>query len=264
MAIQMVCPACGRGAEVPDEWAGKRGKCKGCGGIIVVPAKVAEAEARVATDVRYEPPALRPEILPAATVPPPMPARVEPPAGHLVYSTPQPQTVPCPFCAEPIQPAAKKCKHCGEYLDPVLRKANEKPTPVVQHASAPPPPPNIVVHNVVQSVSNAVAVGGRKKGMGCCSLFFLAAVIAGIVSSVNRGPTVPDAPTIRPVITPQITIPPVPPTEAKPAFQHDEGDAKGAPAEPPLLEAVPGETIEERAKRERARTLEIRKARRGL
>lgn len=23
---------------------------------------------------------------------------------------------PCPYCAEPIQAAAKKCKHCGEFL----------------------------------------------------------------------------------------------------------------------------------------------------
>lgn len=26
-------------------------------------------------------------------------------------------SVPCPFCAEPIQPRAIKCKHCGEFLD---------------------------------------------------------------------------------------------------------------------------------------------------
>lgn len=26
------------------------------------------------------------------------------------------KTIPCPMCAEPINPAAKKCKHCGEFL----------------------------------------------------------------------------------------------------------------------------------------------------
>lgn len=32
-------------------------------------------------------------------------------------------TKPCPFCAEPIDEAARKCKHCGEYLDTELRAA---------------------------------------------------------------------------------------------------------------------------------------------
>lgn len=26
------------------------------------------------------------------------------------------ETIPCPFCAEQIQPGAKKCRHCGEWL----------------------------------------------------------------------------------------------------------------------------------------------------
>lgn len=28
-----------------------------------------------------------------------------------------PDTIPCPFCAEPIRPQASKCRHCGEWLD---------------------------------------------------------------------------------------------------------------------------------------------------
>lgn len=34
-----------------------------------------------------------------------------------VITTRNEQTTPCPFCAEPIQAAARKCKHCGEFLD---------------------------------------------------------------------------------------------------------------------------------------------------
>lgn len=35
---------------------------------------------------------------------------------------------PCPWCAEPIQPAAKVCKHCGREVEPVA-SALEMPTP---------------------------------------------------------------------------------------------------------------------------------------
>jgi TM2 domain-containing membrane protein YozV len=31
------------------------------------------------------------------------------------------QTMPCPFCSEPILVGAKKCKHCHEYLDYAMR-----------------------------------------------------------------------------------------------------------------------------------------------
>jgi hypothetical protein len=30
---------------------------------------------------------------------------------------PQPDTIPCPFCAEPISPKAVKCKHCRSFLE---------------------------------------------------------------------------------------------------------------------------------------------------
>lgn len=33
---------------------------------------------------------------------------------------------PCPFCAEPIKPAARKCRHCGEILDRNLAIAKEQ------------------------------------------------------------------------------------------------------------------------------------------
>ncbi len=38
MSISFQCPACGKGFSVGDEFAGKKAKCKQCGGVMVVPA----------------------------------------------------------------------------------------------------------------------------------------------------------------------------------------------------------------------------------
>jgi TM2 domain-containing membrane protein YozV len=42
-------------------------------------------------------------------------------AGASAYGAAGGQTMPCPFCSEPILVGAKKCKHCHEYLDFVMR-----------------------------------------------------------------------------------------------------------------------------------------------
>jgi TM2 domain-containing membrane protein YozV len=36
--------------------------------------------------------------------------------------------IPCPYCAEKIQPNALKCKHCGEIIDEALRAQSQKTT----------------------------------------------------------------------------------------------------------------------------------------
>jgi hypothetical protein len=38
MSISFRCPSCGKGYSVGDELAGKKGKCKQCGGVFAVPA----------------------------------------------------------------------------------------------------------------------------------------------------------------------------------------------------------------------------------
>lgn len=87
--IRFSCSSCGKRYEQPESAAGKTGKCK-CGATVHIPA-ISSLDA---------PSAPAPEVTPP---PPPLPAA--------------PATKPCPFCAEPIQAAAKKCRHCGEMID---------------------------------------------------------------------------------------------------------------------------------------------------
>jgi len=37
--IKVLCPTCAKALEIPDEFAGQRGKCQYCGGEIQVPAQ---------------------------------------------------------------------------------------------------------------------------------------------------------------------------------------------------------------------------------
>lgn len=46
------------------------------------------------------------------------------------------QTMPCPFCSEPILVGAKKCKHCHEYLDFVMRDLRAHQQQVNQMSAA--------------------------------------------------------------------------------------------------------------------------------
>lgn len=149
--IRFDCVECGKALTVKDEAAGRKGVCKFCRASIRVPegedvageevaapdsfvvwfqragasvAAVCGAGWRSAAgavsawrerrrEARSQPPALpavRAEFVPAVQG-----ELIPVGAGELA------ETVPCPFCDEPIRKAAKKCRHCGEILDPGLR-----------------------------------------------------------------------------------------------------------------------------------------------
>src|SRR5439155_22205954 len=45
MAITAVCTSCGKKFQAPDQFAGKRVKCKGCGAVFLIPGPTAAARA---------------------------------------------------------------------------------------------------------------------------------------------------------------------------------------------------------------------------
>ena len=74
MPISIQCPQCEARFQVPDNLAGRRGKCKACGAVITVPA--AEAAEELAADVVVaEPVPAKTGSPPAAGTNPPQPAR---------------------------------------------------------------------------------------------------------------------------------------------------------------------------------------------
>ncbi len=50
MPIQTTCGECGKAITVADKFAGKRGKCKDCGGVIEIPAASRSAEETAAIE----------------------------------------------------------------------------------------------------------------------------------------------------------------------------------------------------------------------
>jgi hypothetical protein len=121
MPIKITCPHCKRGMLVPENLAGKKGRCKACQQMLTVPA-LPSANASATEQV---PPAA-PTTKPAA---PPRPsADVDAEAAALFADEPKPvepvevKTIDlnCPFCDEPIQLPAElagkrapcpECKH---------------------------------------------------------------------------------------------------------------------------------------------------------
>lgn len=159
MPIPVTCPGCGTSMNAPDQYAGRRGKCRNCGSAVMIPAATS-------TDLVIQAPANRAGVVETKASPlptvrevrdatplatrtaPPAPAPAPIPVAVVSRSPAEPESMACPFCGESILKAAVKCKHCGEFLDPALRAKAEKATPQAT------PQPQVVIHN-----TNTVAAG---------------------------------------------------------------------------------------------------------
>lgn len=137
MPIALTCPTCSTKLKAPDAAAGRKLKCPKCAAVIAVPPASAN---RPPPAPAAGPPARPPQVAVAA------PANHPPSAAGGIVPAAQRPAQPrtdyrdCPFCGEPILPAAKKCKHCGEMLDPVLRSLEDSrraaaQSPVVMHVN---------------------------------------------------------------------------------------------------------------------------------
>jgi DNA-directed RNA polymerase subunit M/transcription elongation factor TFIIS len=96
--IEFHCPHCGKFLKTPDDKAGVRAKCPGCGERVTVPAQ--------AREIIDESPDL--DEAAAAGESPEVAVR-QSQAG----SAPR-DTINCPMCGEQIAAAAQRCRYCGE------------------------------------------------------------------------------------------------------------------------------------------------------
>jgi LITAF-like zinc ribbon domain len=165
MPAPVRCPQCGNPGKVPNEFLGKKIKCRHCGNqfqaiLDTSPPRSTAPVAQPAPVVAHRPappialPPRRSEPDDATVamefVPPPLPVPPPMPVSRVVQ-LPVPVPVPkppgpddfrievadeykeCPFCSEQILSTAKKCKHCGEFLMTVAQNQSPPPPPSAQN-----------------------------------------------------------------------------------------------------------------------------------
>lgn len=103
--ISFACVHCGKHFQVSDQLAGKMGKCKSCGGLILVPSPdaVAPPLAPLPQPLTARPPApAAPPPLPAPPVPRYQPPSFAPPLVPPTPFSPPPQIYASPYPQQPV------------------------------------------------------------------------------------------------------------------------------------------------------------------
>jgi hypothetical protein len=116
--IEFACPHCGHAIKIQEQFAGRRGKCAGCGKPIMVPqpATVSAASSFDVPPAATPPPEAFDDLLAevanssaAAAGPPPISATSAP-----VLAPNAPKNVQgCPDCSGLVSMRAATCPHCG-------------------------------------------------------------------------------------------------------------------------------------------------------
>ena len=154
MAIEFVCPSCGRALKLRDEAAGKRGRCPHCKAVITVPENaVSEDDLIEIVPTQPSGPPKPPPLPPKSPEPEPeAPPSIEPSADEPVEPVKVPDVPPepakpegkvCPGCGSPLAEGAVICVKCGlnlktgKKLQTVFEEPEPEPEPEVPEAEEP-------------------------------------------------------------------------------------------------------------------------------
>ena len=116
--IHVTCSSCGAKLRVPDENAGKRGKCPKCQNILVIKADEEEDAYRLLDEGAEPPPLPPPAQIPAPRVQAPArsafaPAPMAAPAATQVQEIAPGEGVRCPSCLQMLPARTRICVQCG-------------------------------------------------------------------------------------------------------------------------------------------------------
>jgi hypothetical protein len=113
VTIEFHCPHCDKLLKTPDDKAGVRANCPGCGQVVTVP-ETAQADASFAAV----------DDLPSATGT--VPDAADAARDEIADSAIADDTKLCPMCGKTIKKAATRCRFCGETLQ---RTGASEPVP---------------------------------------------------------------------------------------------------------------------------------------
>lgn len=105
MTIEFHCPHCSKLLKTPDDKAGVRANCPGCGELVTVPS--------LADEVAQADPTLA-QAAPRDGVGQEIHASESPAESESEFAG---ETKACPMCGKEIKRAALRCRFCGEGLD---------------------------------------------------------------------------------------------------------------------------------------------------
>lgn len=107
MTIEFHCPHCDKLLKTPDDKAGVRANCPGCGQTVTVPDPMHET---APADPSFAP------VPVAAGAAPPLSSSEHFEESEIVEAGQPDDTKNCPMCGASIKKAARRCRFCGETL----------------------------------------------------------------------------------------------------------------------------------------------------